>query len=99
VTIRLACVSTFTVLGLTCSSMTSARSAALMPAPALHAPPVSPLPMITTIVVPAPTNYMDRSAAPVTYAQPLAAIPRGSLGAAVADIIGVRTTNVTVGSA
>jgi len=57
VTIRLACASTFTVLGLTCSSMAAARAVVYMPAPAIYAPPVKPLPMHTTIVVPAPTNH------------------------------------------
>jgi hypothetical protein len=61
VTIRLACASTFTLLGLTCSSMTSAREVPYLSAPAIHAPPVKtvPLPrrMHTTIVVAAPTNH------------------------------------------
>lgn len=56
-TIRLACASTFTVLGLTCSSIAVARVVIYMPAPAIHAPPVKPLPMQTTVVVPAPTNH------------------------------------------
>lgn len=62
-TIRLACASTFTVLGLTCSSMTSAREVAYMAAPAIHAAPArslplpTPLPMQTTVVVAAPTNH------------------------------------------
>lgn len=92
-TLRLACASTFTALGLACSSTVSARAVIYMsvpviyapprpldyPAPAIpvhvNAPPVQPLAMHTTVVVPPPTNYAPASTAVVTYAQPVLAMP------------------------
>jgi hypothetical protein len=56
--------------------MAAARAVVYMPAPAIYAPPVKPLPMHTTIVVPAPTNHAVTTAPSVTCSQPATTVPR-----------------------
>jgi hypothetical protein len=90
VTIRLACASTFTMLGLACSSTASARVTLYLSVPVIYAPPrpvdyPAPVPVslsavaaaaAVAIVVPAPISYSVVPSPTVTYAQPLLAVPR-----------------------
>jgi hypothetical protein len=110
VSIRLVCASTFTAIGLACSSSAFARVVVYMPTAVVYAPPprpvyyyvpikpvyvmapppvpvpvaagtpvplpAKPMPLYTTVVVPAPTNYAIVPAPAVTYAQPVTVVPR-----------------------
>lgn len=79
-TIRLACASTFTALGLACSSTAFARMVVYMPVPVIYAPPRTvyrQMPVNPVLVTaPPPTNYAALPASTVIYAQPLIAVPR-----------------------
>lgn len=63
--------------------------------PAVPAVPVRPLPMYTNVVVPAPTNYAAWPTPAVSYAQPLADVPRQP----AADTLGSAPRMPTVASA
>jgi hypothetical protein len=113
VTIRLVCASTFTAIGLACSSTAFARVVVYLPAAVVYAPPprplyysvpvnpvyvtapppiaapvavpvtatatvppLKPVPVNTTVVVPPATNYAVVHAPTVTYAQPVMMMPR-----------------------
>lgn len=92
-TIRLACASTFTALGLACSSAALARVAAYAPVPVIYAPPVAdPLPAALPASLPlaadVAASYAAAPAFVITYAQALIAVPNQSAALACREFAG-----------
>jgi hypothetical protein len=82
VTIRLACVSTFTAIGLACSSTAFARVVIYLPAAVVYAPPPRPVYYsvpVSPVYVTAPPPVVAPVAVPVTASVTVAPLKPGAL--------------------